>query len=201
MCGECGGSYGAKVWHSNDKYRKIVYRCNKKYDNDNKCSTPTLEKEDIENRFIKVVNELIQNKNEVIENLEMIKNSISNITKLETRKNELEQVLTEQVNKIQELIELNSRVVRNQDEYQKEYDELIQEYEIAKLEHQKIEHDISNKLAKKEAINQFIKTIKKQDKILTEFNKVLWGALLESATIKDKNTIIFKFKDGTEING
>ena len=70
-----------------------------------------------------------------------------------------------------------------------------------KLEHQKIEHDISNKLAKKEAINQFIKTIKKQDKIITEFNKVLWGTLLESATIKDKNTIIFKFKDGTEING
>ena len=160
-----------------------------------------IEKEDIENRFIKVVNDLIQNKNEVIENLEMIKNSISNIAKLETRKNELEQYLTEQVNKIQELIELNSRVVRNQDEYQKEYDELIQEYEIAKLEHQKIEHDISNKLAKKEAINQFIKTIKKQDKIITEFNKVLWGTLLESATIKDKNTIIFKFKDGTEING
>jgi 8-oxo-dGTP pyrophosphatase MutT (NUDIX family) len=48
---------------------------------------------------------------------------------------------------------------------------------------------------------QFIKTIKKQDKIITEFNKVLWGTLLESATIKDKNTIIFKFKDGTEING
>lgn len=200
-CGECGGSYGAKVWHSNDKYRKIVYRCNKKYANDNKCSTPTLEKEEIENRFIKVVNDLIQNKNEVIGNLELIKSRISDITKLETRKNELEQVLTEQVNKIQELIELNCRVVRNQDEYQNEYDELIHEYEITKLEHQKIEHDISSKLAKKEAINQFIKTIKKQDKVLTEFNKVLWGTLLESATIKDKNTIIFKFKDGTEING
>ena len=23
-CGECGGSYGAKVWHSNNKYRKIM---------------------------------------------------------------------------------------------------------------------------------------------------------------------------------
>lgn len=83
----------------------------------------------------------------------MIKSSISNITKLEIHKNELEQVLTEHINKIHELIELNSRVVRNQDEYQKEYDELIQEYEITKLEHKKIEHDISSKLAKKDAIN------------------------------------------------
>ena len=26
-CGDCGGHYGAKVWHSNDKYRRIVYTC------------------------------------------------------------------------------------------------------------------------------------------------------------------------------
>ena len=51
------------------------------------------------------------------------------------------------------------------------------------------------------AINQFIKTIKKQEKMLTEFDEVLWESLLESATIKDKDVIVFRFKDGTEING
>ena len=38
-CGECGGSFGAKVWHSTDKYRRVIYRCNKKYDG-HKCQTP-----------------------------------------------------------------------------------------------------------------------------------------------------------------
>ena len=38
-CGECGGSFGAKVWHSTDKYRRVIYRCNKKYDG-HKCKTP-----------------------------------------------------------------------------------------------------------------------------------------------------------------
>ena len=28
QCAECGGWYGSKVWHSNDKYRRIVYQCN-----------------------------------------------------------------------------------------------------------------------------------------------------------------------------
>ena len=37
-CGECGGSFGAKVWHSTDKYRRVIYRCNKKYDG-RKCQT------------------------------------------------------------------------------------------------------------------------------------------------------------------
>ena len=25
-CGECGGSFGAKVWHSTDKYRRVICR-------------------------------------------------------------------------------------------------------------------------------------------------------------------------------
>lgn len=38
-CGECGGFFGAKVWHSTDKYRRGIYRCNNKYDG-HKCQTP-----------------------------------------------------------------------------------------------------------------------------------------------------------------
>lgn len=41
----------------------------------------------------------------------------------------------------------------------------------------------------------------KNVKPLTKFDGLMWGSLLESATIKDKDTIVFKFKDGTEING
>ena len=42
ICGDCGCFYGAKVWHSNDKYRKVVWRCNRKYrkDGNPKCTTP-----------------------------------------------------------------------------------------------------------------------------------------------------------------
>ena len=31
-CGCCGGWYGSKVWHSKDKYRKIIYRINSLHD-------------------------------------------------------------------------------------------------------------------------------------------------------------------------
>lgn len=46
-----------------------------------------------------------------------------------------------------------------------------------------------------------INTLKKQEKLLTKFDGLVWGSLLESATIKDKDVIVFRFKDGTEING
>lgn len=201
ICGECGGSYGAKVWHSNDKYRRVVYQCNQKYNGDKKCSTPILTKDDIENRFINVINSLIANKKEIIDNLEIVKKTICNIDELVKRKNEMQQKLVEQVEKIQDLIEINSRVAQNQEEYQKEYEGLVNEYEITKAEHKKLELDISSKLAKSETLDLFINTIKKQDKPLTEFDDVMWGSLLECVVVNNADDIIFKFRDGTEIKG
>lgn len=55
--------------------------------------------------------------------------------------------------------------------------------------------------AKHQMIKDYINTLKKQEKLLTKFDGLVWGSLLESATIKDKDVIVFRFKDGTEING
>ena len=34
VCGDCGGCYGPKVWHSNSKYRRVVWQCNGKFSNE-----------------------------------------------------------------------------------------------------------------------------------------------------------------------
>ena len=115
-------------------------------------------------------------------------------------KNELSQKLVEQVEQIQELIEVNSRVAQNQEEYQKQYEKLVNEYEITKVEHQKLELDISNKLAKSETLSVFINTIKKQETLLETFDEMMWGSLLESVVVY-KDNVIFKFRDVTEIKG
>lgn len=40
ICGDCGGFYGRKVWHSSSKYEKSTWRCNRKYDGESCCTTP-----------------------------------------------------------------------------------------------------------------------------------------------------------------
>lgn len=199
-CGECGSSYGAKVWHSNDKYRRIMYQCNGKYSGKEKCKTPAIRSENIESRFVNVVNSMIENKDEIISNLERILDKICNKKGLSEEKEKLENSLAEQVEKIQELIEVNSRVAQNQEEYQKQYEKLVNEYEITKVEHQKLELDISNKLAKSETLSVFINTIKKQETLLETFDEMMWGSLLESVVVY-KDNVLFKFRDGTEIIG
>ncbi|WP_369695080.1 recombinase zinc beta ribbon domain-containing protein [Ruminococcus flavefaciens] len=40
LCGECGSFFGSKVWHSTDKYRRVIWQCNKKFKGTNLCKTP-----------------------------------------------------------------------------------------------------------------------------------------------------------------
>jgi len=54
-CGECGCFYGAKLWHSNSKYRRTIYQCNHKFSNNTKCSTPHFNEEEIKQLFVQAV--------------------------------------------------------------------------------------------------------------------------------------------------
>ena len=42
FCGDCGSVYGSKVWHSTDKYRRIIWQCNKKFKGEHHGTTPHL---------------------------------------------------------------------------------------------------------------------------------------------------------------
>ena len=72
-CGECGGWYGAKVWHSTDKYRKIVYQCNHKFSGDEKCHSPHVSEAEVKCWFVIAVNKLLLEKDEIIQNVEQVK--------------------------------------------------------------------------------------------------------------------------------
>ena len=144
---------------------------------------------------------IIKNKDEIISNLEKILDKICNKKELLEEKEKLENSLTEQVEKIQDIIDINSRVAQNQEKYKKEYASMIKTYDETKFKYEQLEIESSQQAAKHQMIKDYINTLKKQNKPLIKFDGLMWGSLLESAIIIDKDTIVFKFKDGTEING
>ena len=144
---------------------------------------------------------IIKNKDEIISNLEKVLDKICNKKELLEEKEKLENSLTEQVEKIQDLIDINSRVAQNQEKYKKEYAAMIKTYDETKFKYEQLEIESSQQAAKHQMIKDYINTLKKQNKPLIKFDGLMWGSLLESAIIIDKDTIVFKFKDGTEING
>lgn len=198
-CGDCGSWYGAKVWHSTDKYRKVVYRCNHKY-NDEKCQTPHVTEEEIKAMFIRAYNELISEKTEIIANIKLIQKTLFDTTALIEERDRLQEEMTVLVEMTQAAIAENARVAQNQEEYQKRYNGLLERYETAKNRYDELVYDIDQKQAYAERMRQFIKTLKAQDGILTEFDDALWGCMVDYVTIgREKKSITFK--DGTEITG
>ena len=100
-CGECGSWYGSKVWHSTDKYRRVIYRCNHKFDGDKKCDTPHLTEEEIKAAFVRAFNRLLTEKDELLGNLELIQERLCDNTALEKEK----QTLADELNVLAGMVE------------------------------------------------------------------------------------------------
>lgn len=70
ICGDCGGFYGPRIYNANTKYRHIVWRCNHKYVSEGrkegKCETPGLKEDLIKCMFLEAVNEVIENRTEIL---------------------------------------------------------------------------------------------------------------------------------------
>lgn len=199
VCGECGSYYGAKVWHSNSKYRRIIYRCNHKYHDGKTCSTPNLTEDEIKLSFVAAVNRLIANKDEVIANLEGMCQTLFETETLESEREKLSTEMYLLQNMIQAAIAENAHVALDQNTYQKRFDESSGKYEDAKRQHDDIKQQIADKTSARTAVSQFIGTLKKMDGLITEFDLSLWGSLLDHATVYSKEDMRYTFKDGTEI--
>ena len=135
MCGECGGFYGSKVWHS----RKVIWQCNNKFKNKEKCKTPHLTEEQMKEEFVKAFNNLVSNKEEVIKDCENTALSLVNTEDLDSKISKLQEESEIIVELMKNLIYENSRKVMNQDEYNKKYNSYTEKYEKIKSELSKLE--------------------------------------------------------------
>ena len=196
-CGCCGAWFGSEVWHSTDKYRRVIYRCNRKYDSE-KCDTPHLTEEEIKAVFVKAVNQLITEKREIISNLEIIIKTLSDTSVLMKEKRTLQNELEVIVETTQDCISENARTAQDQEEYQKRYNELVNQYNAAKSRYDEAVYAIEQKKVQKEKIQQFIKILKSQDDVITEFDEALWSTMVDFITVGSKETIV-TFRDGTKI--
>ena len=97
VCADCGGFFGAKVWHSTDPYKTVIWRCNDKYkttaervSGGDKCNTGHVTEEGIYKAFGQIVKQLIAQKPEVVAVCQQILDELIVTTDLEKRKDRLE---------------------------------------------------------------------------------------------------------------
>ena len=199
-CGACGHWFGSKVWHSNDKYRRVVYQCNNKFAGTKKCTTPHLTETEIKKAFVKVVNKLLEGKPDMLENIRLVREQICDTADLETESQRLMEEMNMLSDRVQKCISENARIAQNQTDYQKRYDELVSRYEATKGRHDEVVKLIKARHAKSERLDGFAQALTAQRETLTKFDAGLWGTLVDFMTVYSKEDISVTFKDGTEIH-
>ena len=195
-CGDCGFWYGSKTWHSTSKYRQKIWQCNHKFEE--KCSTPHLTEEEIQNLFLQAVNTLVKNKKEIISTHKEMVKIIFDTSAFEKEKIELEEELNIVAEQVNDCINENARKVQNQDEYEIRYTSLVNRFNATKARLNEIKQTIIEKRSKRDEVEDFIKELEKQE-LMTSFDKNVWLSMVDYLTVHHAGKVEFTFLDGSQV--
>lgn len=198
-CGQCGNWYGSKVWHSTDKYRRTIWRCNHKFKNDEICTTPHLTDEEIQDFYLSALRKLLADKDEIIAAFEIAKDVAFDLVDLTKEQDNLQNELLVVSELMHQCINENAHVALDQAEYQKRYYGLTVRFDRAKARLEVVTGEINDKQARQATIEAFLNDLKRLDGV-TEFQHALWYSLADFMTVYDKDDVRVTFKDGTEIH-
>lgn len=195
VCGCCGSFYGAKTWHSNSKYKRTIWRCNNKYSKKgNPCKTPHLYEEDIKKAFIDSVNKLVFNKGHIIDDLKLLED-IFDTTELNKALEDSVKKMNALKEKIEKLIDENSKVSSDQIEYAKKYEKLVNKFNTEKEKYEDLCAQIQDKESRKLKYDFFIE---KLDSLptLDKFDPILWNLMLDKMVVNEDGSFEFIYSKG-----
>ena len=201
VCGECGGFYGSKVWHSNTKYRRVVWLCNERYrERGNRpCHTPHLTEEEIKGYFVEAFNLLLSDKERFTMEYESNAQKLADVSALDKKSEMLQSECAATLESIQECIKENASTTQNQEVYIKKYDELTSKYKTAKKNLEALTAKRQAKLVQSEKIRRFCALLNRTEP-LQDFDSKLWCAAVETLSIHSKNDISVTFRGGMEFH-
>ena len=199
VCEDCGSFFGSKVWHSTDKYRRTIWRCNCKFSNEQRCSTPAVDTDTVQRKFIQAYNQLMHNRWQMVEDCEQMRRTLTDFTALDVeidRQKQETEIITELVNAA---VRENASTAQSQEAYLKKYNALTERYETASAELTRLQAQRTLREQQDKAMALFIRTLKKQPEVMTDWDDTIWTVMVEKAVVHKSGTITFVFYNGAEI--
>ena len=153
--------------------------------------------EEIKAAFVKAFNRLVTEREEIVANARLIKQTLCDTTALAEEKAKLQQELAVLVEMTEKCVMQNARIAQNQEEYLQHYEGLVARYDAAKARLDEVTDAISAKEAQSERLAGFIKRLKAQTEPVAEFDSQFWASMVEYVSVGKGMTVVFR--DGTEV--
>ena len=199
VCGDCGEYYGSKVWHSNSKYRRVIWQCNSKFKNEEKCKTPHLYDTDIQRLFMSAVSKLYADRAIILETCRLLQTTLTDNTAIDTECEELICEMDVVAGLIRSCIEENAAQAFDQSGYLERYNGYVDRYENLKERYTQLQKQRDEREAEALRIGGFMFELRELDELPITFDERLWHGLIDHVTVCNDERLVFHFKDGSEI--
>lgn len=198
VCGDCGGYFGSKVWHSTSKYRRVIWQCNSKFKNEKKCSTPHFTEDELKEKFMSAYSRLTGVKEQAIEDCRIAISAITDLAAIDSEIADTTRQLEVLAEMSRRLISDNVARAQNQEEYQKRFDGLSEQYEQAQDKLRTLQEERQRRVDKRKSLERFIDDLTAIDTV-TDFSESLFCAIVEKMTVFSDGKVAVEFKDGSEV--
>ena len=173
----------------------MIYRCNQKYESGEKCQTPHLTEKEIKGGFIKAYNLYMGNREQVVADITILCDLLSDTTSLD---NEIAETAAEL-----EDTEKYYKLLVTQSSGDPDFNTMEQKaYKKYLKLREKIEALTARKneiITRKSKLQNYIDGLKDKEPILDEWDNKLWVSMIHHCIVHRDKTLTFVFRDEREI--
>ena len=147
--------------------------------------------------YLKALKQILNRKKEYIADCQVRIKNADKVSEIRKKREDAEQMLQEQISKIQDLVHENAKKVQDQDKYRQKYDRLYKKIEKQKDLIATLKAEELKMIAERETLRRFTKAI--ENSITTKFSSDTWNDTIRRAIVEPDKTIILEFKNDETI--
>lgn len=199
ICADCGDIFGAKTWHSTDRYRRVVWQCNGKFKGERKCETPHLTEERLKELYLAALGEYLSDRETVIVRLRDTQRTLTDTDFIDADIRTLEEELTAVTEMLRLCIEENATNTMTEKTYRTAHADLCRRFEETEARLTSLQKRRDRMKADAIAIGGMMFELGELTALPLTFGEKLWNGTIDHVTVHADERVVFMFKDGKEI--
>ncbi len=128
-----------------------------------------------------------------------VKTALFDASALEAERNELQSEMTVVAEMIEKCVDANTHRKQAQSKYIRRYGGLVDRFDKARSRFTELPEQIQERTVRRQAAESFLAVTLKRKTPLTGFDEQFWYATVETKTVYNDGRLLFRFRDGTEI--
>jgi hypothetical protein len=190
ICGTCGSVCWRSVWYTKEKRREIIWICSKKAQKASACHSPFVPEEVVEQAFLFTMNDIYQNKADIISEHNSIHQRLCDVTTMDL-----------EITRLKNELDTCRRKLKNSSEKgHGQYPTVRTKYEILQKQLSNEYEKRNERLARSYCIQIFLGQLKSMKQPMTEFDAGLWNTLVDSTIVRSEDTISIVYKCGLQMD-